>query len=89
MPHGQTNIEFVSNLMNFSRYGPLAQVFVIQALTHYSEAVAKADPARVDTPFVTGDAWVGVAKEIKAKLEEGYGVRVVPELVEKHRGEVG
>jgi hypothetical protein len=72
MPKNQpeTNIEFVTRIMDFSNYGPLAQLFILEAIRNWSELVAKADPVKMDTPIFSGHAWVGVAKEIKAKLEE-------------------
>jgi hypothetical protein len=66
----ETNVEFVTRLMEFSNYGALAQIFVIEALRRWSDLVAEAEPAKVDSPMISGHAWVGVAKEIKAKLEE-------------------
>ncbi len=42
--HRQTNAEFVTELMEFSRYGGLAQIFVIDALEKHSHAVANAPP---------------------------------------------
>lgn len=66
----ETNVEFVTRIMEFSNYGALAQIFVIEALRRWSDIIAEADPAAVDTPMIAGHAWVGVAKEIKAKLEK-------------------
>ncbi len=73
-PHRpQTNVDFVTRLMEFSNYGPLAQLFVLEALRNWSDLVAKADPAKVDSAMISGHAWVGVAKEIKAKIEKRNG----------------
>ena len=69
MSKPQTNVEFVTNMMEFSRFGALAQVFIIQAIDQYSKRVAEADPATIDGGFISGQAWVGVAKEIQQKLE--------------------
>jgi hypothetical protein len=68
----ETNVEFVTNLMEFSRHGALAQIFVIDAILKWSEIVAQHDPAEINMGggFVSAEAWVGVAKEIKAKIEE-------------------
>lgn len=66
----ETNVEFVTRIMEFSNYGALAQIFVIEALRRWSDLVAESDPAKCDSPMISGHAWVGVAKEIKAKLEE-------------------
>ncbi|MGJ4953102.1 hypothetical protein [Bradyrhizobium sp. HKCCYLS20291] len=64
------NITFVKDLMNHSRYGAMAQIFVMDALSKMAEAIAKADQVEMDTPMVNGHAWVGVAKEIKQKFDE-------------------
>lgn len=69
-----TNEEFVTDLMSFSSFGGLCQVFVIEAIRRYADQVAAADPAAVDTQFLSGAAWVGVAKEIKAKVYEQYDI---------------
>ncbi|WP_315729864.1 hypothetical protein [Bradyrhizobium sp. SZCCHNRI2010] len=64
------NITFVSDLMNHSQYGALAQIFVIDALSKWSEIIAKTDPVEIDSPMINGQSWVAVAKEIKQKIEE-------------------
>jgi hypothetical protein len=64
----QTNVEFVADIMEHSAYGPLAQLFVLDALDQWSRRVAAADPAKVDTALISGAAWVGVAQEIQAKI---------------------
>lgn len=66
----QTNTAFVQSLMEFSKYGALAQLFVIDALDKWSERVSQADPVQLDNPMFNGEAWVGVAKEIQQKLKE-------------------
>lgn len=74
MKKRKTNVQLVQEIMTYSSYGVLAQLFVIDALTKMSEAVAKADPDKITREsFVNGRAWTGVAKEIKMKLDENYG----------------
>lgn len=73
MTERKTNTEFVNDLMEFSRFGALVQLFVIQAIDSFATRVAMADPAKVDSPLIAGQAWVGVAKEVKEKLEAHYG----------------
>lgn len=63
-----TNIEKVEHIMNYSSYGALAQLFVMDALHKWSELVSKASPDDVGSGFVSGEAWIGVAKEIHGKL---------------------
>jgi len=78
MPHEQavqqmTNVEFVADIMEFSRYGALAQAFVIDALQRHAERIAAANPKDLDSPGLCGNAWVGVAREIRTKLAIKYG----------------
>ena len=69
----ETNVAFVKRMMEFSKYGPLAQLFVLDALEKWSNIIADTDPAKVDSPLISGEAWVAVAKEIKSKLAERMG----------------
>lgn len=70
MAKPKTNVQFVSDMMEFSRYGALAQIFVIDALDKWSKKISECDPAQVDSAMINGEAWVGVAKEIQQKIAE-------------------
>lgn len=63
-----TNVEFVTELMEFSAHGALIQVFVMQALEQFAMRVAAMDPEALDTPMVSGRAWHGCAVEVRDKL---------------------
>ncbi|MDN7537064.1 hypothetical protein [Burkholderia cenocepacia] len=71
-----TNVELITQLMNVSQYGALAQAFVIDALTKHAEAVAALtddEVAELDkNSAVHMPAWRGVAREIKQKMDEFY-----------------
>lgn len=69
----QTNVEFVTELMEFSRYGAMAQMFVIEALAQYSKAVAEAKPESIGAaPFINAATWQAVAREIHDKVDARY-----------------
>ena len=68
-----TNVEFVTDLMQFSAHGALIQVFVLQALDVYSQRVAAATPEALDTTLVSGHAWHGCAVEVGRKLAQWLG----------------
>jgi hypothetical protein len=76
MTKRKTNVQTVKAIMEFSNYGALAQVFVMEAVGQAAERVAKLKPE--DLPdlaggFISAEAWVGVAQEIQTKLKEaGY-----------------
>jgi len=63
-----SNVEFVTELMEFSAYGGLVQAFVMQALQQYAGHVAAMDPEALDTPMVSGHAWHGCAVEVRDKM---------------------
>ena len=67
-----TNVEFVTELMEFSAHGALIQAFVMQALEQYARRVAAMDPEAPDTPMVSGRAWHGCALEVLQKLEQRF-----------------
>lgn len=67
-----TNVEFVTDLMEFSAHGALIQAFVLQALTQYADRVAATDPKALDTSLVSGHAWHGCALEVQRKLKQRF-----------------
>ena len=65
----ETNVQLVKRLMEFSKYGALSQMFIIDALIKQAQAVAKSAPK--DYPpnsMVNPEAWIGVAREIYNEL---------------------
>jgi hypothetical protein len=74
MHHQKTNQQVVREIMAFSRYGALAEVFVMNAVIEASERIAKMDPESVPrSAMINPQAWIGVAQEIKGKLDRHYG----------------
>ncbi|RUS67740.1 hypothetical protein CUZ56_00217 [Saezia sanguinis] len=74
MKKRMTNIEFVTDLMQYSKYGVMAQLFVIEALHCYSDTVANAAPEQLKElgEFINPQAWQGVAREIAEKIENRH-----------------
>lgn len=69
-----SNVEFVTELMQFSRFGALAQAFVIDAISQHANAIAATDnPEAFTTGLFDGQVWVDCAKDIKKKMDENYG----------------
>ncbi|HDR9202719.1 TPA: hypothetical protein QDB48_004074 [Burkholderia vietnamiensis] len=72
-----TNVECITDLMTFSRYGALAQAFVMDALGKHASSIAKMPLEEFaekfgDQPAVSAKAWHGVANEIHDKLEAHF-----------------
>lgn len=77
MTQHMTNLECVTDIMEFSRYGALAQAFVMDALSKHAEHVAKLPLDELqkqlgDHPLVSAPAWHGVAQEVHMKLESHF-----------------
>ena len=71
MAQPQSNEEIVLNLLRFSPYGALSQIFIMEAIREYANNVSAIDPATITgTAFINPEAWVGVAKDVKQRLEE-------------------
>ena len=64
-----TNVEKVTHIMTYSKHGALAQLFVIDALHKWSGIISKASPEHLDNAFISGEAWIAVAREIQATLK--------------------
>jgi hypothetical protein len=65
-----TNVEFVTELMEFSNKGPIIQAYVLEALRLYSESVVANQEQIPEDGFISRAVWVGCAQEVLAKLEE-------------------
>ncbi|MGN8186537.1 hypothetical protein ACTJLD_11200 [Burkholderia sp. 22088] len=72
-----TNLECLTDIMTFSRYGALAQAFVMDALSKHAERVATVPLDQLQAqfgvhPMISVQAWQGVAREIHDKLEAHF-----------------
>ncbi|OXI73724.1 hypothetical protein AB9075_07200 [Burkholderia thailandensis] len=68
-----TNLECLTDIMTFSRYGALAQAFVMDAPSQHAARVAQTplDALEVN-PMISARAWRGVAQEVHTKLEAHF-----------------
>tara|TARA_B110000046_G_C12945453_1_gene377777 strand:+ start:218 stop:451 length:234 start_codon:yes stop_codon:yes gene_type:complete len=71
-----TNTEFVTHLMEFNNSGPMAQVFIVEAIRKYADEVAN-NPDMVrdqwKLPIVSADAWISAATSIQSAFKTQYG----------------
>ena len=69
----KTNVETITDIMEFSNFGAMAQVFVIDAVTKMAGLVARSKVEDYpENGFINPEAWIGVAKEIEGKLNKEY-----------------
>lgn len=79
MSKRKTNEDLVVHLMNFSPYGALSQMFIIQAIQTQCSAVIKQekellkkDKENEHRSFVNIESWIGTAKDIDKRMKEFY-----------------
>lgn len=67
MTNRQNNIEFVTDLMDYSKSGALIQAFVITALEKYSQQVL-ADDSTWPVTLISQSVWKDMAQEVIDKI---------------------
>lgn len=74
MPHEETNVEFITGLMEFSQFGPMVQGFVIQALHEKADEIANdPHPERYDCALFEGTYWQAIAKDVARQMADRNG----------------
>lgn len=71
-----TNLEKISEIMEYSNFGALAQVFVMDAVSKHARLIAKTsieDLECMRDGLISPESWQGVAAEIETKLQNYYG----------------
>jgi hypothetical protein len=71
LPRRLTNQEFLVHMMTFSRFGPMTEVFIMEAVRLHAQAVAAQDPDKADqNSMVSPHLWANVARDIAARFEQ-------------------
>ena len=68
----QTNIEFLTDLMDFAKTGPMVQLFVLDAVGKHARRIVENEAEVLESmkdSFVRGESWVAAAKEIKEAFD--------------------
>lgn len=71
----ETNVQFITRVMEHSRCGALMQAFIIEAVSKYATACAQKPASTFDSNLLNGEAWLACAKELEAELAAKYGSR--------------
>lgn len=71
--HRMTNTEFVTQIMEFAKSGPLMQAFIIEALSYYSKMVAEMPVEKIGGgAFMNPHAWKACGEELHREIEARY-----------------
>lgn len=78
MKRAKTNVELVKEMMEFSPYGAMSQMFIIDAITKHAEAAATLTDEEVKqmqdrNNMICMTTWRNVGKDIKARMDKFYG----------------
>ena len=78
----KNNLDLVKDLMTYSPYGGLSQAFIIQGIQYYCEKVLEDKEKLLKEQeenekngkigIVSNTAWVGLAEDVKKRMEEFY-----------------
>lgn len=69
-----TNLQLVEQIMMYSAYGSLVQIFVIEAIRYYAESISKQPIPENKEDLINPRHWWAIAKEISDKLEKKYNM---------------
>lgn len=74
MSHSKSNVEFITELMEFSSMGPMTQVFIVHMLHAVATRIANdPNPERFSNGLMEGTYWVQLAQHVKDRMDEHYG----------------
>lgn len=59
----ETNVEFVTRMMEWGQGGAMLQAFILQAIEQQAKATLAVPAADLDTGFISGEAWRSCAAE--------------------------
>jgi hypothetical protein len=65
----QCNEDLVRDLLNFSPFGAMGQVFVMEAIRHYADIVVAGQDVNAPMP---GTVWEQIAADVKARCDAFY-----------------
>lgn len=69
----QTNVEMLTNLMEFSHNGPMMQAFVLEACRKYANQVINSDASEWPENYIISyDLWKRCASELDNTLNEHF-----------------
>ena len=73
-----TNIEFITEVMDYSRNGALMQAFILEGIGLYAKDILRMKKKPEGWPdFISFEAWYRCAEEMIEKLDERYSKAVI------------
>ncbi len=70
----KSNEDLVLDLINFSKFGAMGQVFVMEAIQSYAKSVVdKGKPVDEPGAMFSAELWYDIASDVKARCDAFYG----------------
>lgn len=67
-----TNTELVVEMMEYSNFGALSQLFIMEAIRKEADRIAATKPEQYDKEqwdYISVEVWIAVANEISKKIK--------------------
>lgn len=68
----ETNVEFMTRLMEYCPQGAIGQAFIIEALTHYCAAVKEAPAEECESGLLAPGLWKNVGVWMQSELDKRF-----------------
>jgi hypothetical protein len=65
----ECNEDLVLDLLKFSKFGAMGQIFVLEAIRHYAEQVASGEDVNAPGPK---DLWQAIGADVKERCDAFY-----------------
>jgi len=69
----ETNAQLVARLMERAKSGPIAQLFIVEAVRRYADQCADADANKLDLGPISGAHWKRCAAELREEINKHLG----------------
>lgn len=68
----ETNVEFMTRLMEYCPQGAIGQAFIIEALTHYCTVIREASDAECENGLLAPGLWKRVGSWMQSEIDNRY-----------------
>ncbi len=68
----ETNVEFMTRIMEFCPHGALGQAFVMEALRGYCSLIEEATDEECDSGFMATGTWKRIGKWLQGELDARF-----------------
>ena len=72
-PKRRSNSDIINELMDFSKFGQMSEVFIVNAVRAYCKTIVDAPrPVDVGNEFISQEMWYDLAEDTKQRIDQMY-----------------